>query len=62
MLREMDAQGVDMLLDVHGDEELPFCFISGLDGIPAWGPRLEQLQHQFCEAFMAHSPDFPVCM
>ena len=26
---KMDATGLDMLLDIHGDEELPYNFING---------------------------------
>jgi len=59
-LAAMDATGVDLLVDVHGDEELPYCFVAGLNGIPAWDARLETLQHAFCTAFMRHSPDFQV--
>ncbi len=31
--------GVDFLLDVHGDEELPHVFVAGSDGIPRWAER-----------------------
>eukprot|EP00198_Chlamydomonas_reinhardtii_P004347 XP_001693683.1 predicted protein [Chlamydomonas reinhardtii] len=55
---EMDRTGVDMFLDVHGDEELPHVFVVGNSGIPAWGPRLEGLQAGFCEAFKRHAPEF----
>lgn len=33
-----------MLVDVHGDEELPYCFVAGSEGVPGWGERLELLQ------------------
>lgn len=36
--------GVDMLVDVHGDEELPYCFIAGSEGVPAWGERMQMMQ------------------
>jgi hypothetical protein len=39
--------GCDFLLDVHGDEEVPGVFISGLEGLPGWGPRLAALQGAF---------------
>ena len=32
----MDASGVDFCLDVHGDEELPYNFLSGAEGIPGY--------------------------
>ena len=37
----MDKVGVDFFADIHGDEELPYNFISGTEGIPSWSPRLE---------------------
>jgi hypothetical protein len=33
-----------MLVDVHGDEELPYCFIAGSEGVPAWGERMQMMQ------------------
>jgi murein tripeptide amidase MpaA len=47
-----------MLVDVHGDEELPYCFIAGMEGIPSWDARKEGLQRSFAEAFKRASPDF----
>ncbi len=32
----MDEIGVDFLLDVHGDESLPYCFIAGTEGLTDW--------------------------
>lgn len=29
VLNKMDCVGLDMLLDIHGDEELPYNFING---------------------------------
>lgn len=31
----MDSVGLDMLLDIHGDEELPYNFINGNEVCPA---------------------------
>jgi murein tripeptide amidase MpaA len=47
-----------MLVDVHGDEELPYCFIAGSEGIPGWNDRLKGLQDAFCAAYKRASPDF----
>ncbi|MCO4745855.1 MAG: hypothetical protein KC912_13760 [Proteobacteria bacterium] len=57
-LTAMDATGVDFCLDVHGDEELPYNFISGAKGIPGWTDRLEQLEAQFQAAYERANPDF----
>ena len=45
----MDRTGVDLFVDVHGDEALPFCFLAGSQGVPNWGPRLEALHGAFVE-------------
>jgi len=54
----MDVDGCDFCLDVHGDEDLPYNFISGSDGIPGWSPRLARLQKTFCDSFECANPDF----
>lgn len=46
----IEATGLDMLLDVHGDEEIPANFIGSMFGVPAWGPRLERLQAAYTGA------------
>lgn len=53
-LRKMDETGCDFFLDVHGDEELPFNFLSGAANIPNWTPRLEALHGAFCAAYSRH--------
>ncbi len=32
----MDASGVDVAMDIHGDEAIPAVFIAGFNGIPSW--------------------------
>lgn len=51
---------VAALLQVHGDEDLPYNFIAGNEGIPSWDKRLEDLQEKFKACYMNHSPDFQV--
>ncbi len=53
----MDATGVDLCLDVHGDEELPYNFLAGAEGIPGWSERLADLQERFVDAYVAANPD-----
>ena len=43
-LSRLDATGCDVFVDVHGDETLPYNFISGMEGLPNWGPRLQVLR------------------
>jgi murein tripeptide amidase MpaA len=54
----MDATGVDLCLDVHGDEELPYNFISGAEGTPSWTPEREAVLRAFEAAYEAANPDF----
>lgn len=54
----MDQTGVDLCLDVHGDEALPYNFIAGSEGTPGRTPRIDDLQARFLAAYMRSSPDF----
>lgn len=54
----MIATGVDVCLDVHGDEELPYAFIAGPDGIPTLRPHQPALLARFREELARRSPDF----
>ncbi len=58
VLRAMDKSGVDLCLDVHGDEELPYNFISGAEGIPGWSERLAGLDAAFRSAYVAANREF----
>lgn len=60
VLHRMSETGVDLCLDVHGDEELPYNFVSGAEGIPGWSDRLAELQRSFLQAYMDATPDFQV--
>lgn len=55
---KMEEVGVDFGLDVHGDEALPYNFISGSEGIPSFSDRLRELQARYSRALLTHSPDF----
>jgi murein tripeptide amidase MpaA len=57
VLKKMDETGVDVFLDVHGDEELPFNFLNGAEGCPNWGPRLMHLQGAFMGAYARANSD-----
>jgi murein tripeptide amidase MpaA len=54
----MDATGVDLALDVHGDEALPYNFIAGAEGIAGYTPRMASLQDAFEAAYERACPDF----
>jgi len=56
--QKMQQTGVDMFLDVHGDEALPYNFLAGSEGIPAYDDRLKDLEQRFKQAFLLVTPEF----
>ncbi|GGC97134.1 M14 family metallopeptidase [Aquisalinus flavus] len=58
VLEKMKETGVDLSLDVHGDEALPYNFIAGAEGIEGWSNRDQMLLDHFKNAYVAASPDF----
>lgn len=57
-MRKMDETGVDLNLDIHGDEELPYNFASSIDGIPGFNNKLAELQQNFLSSWEEINPDF----
>ncbi|MFA9372466.1 MAG: M14-type cytosolic carboxypeptidase [Labilibaculum antarcticum] len=53
----MDEYGCDLNLDIHGDEGLPYNFISGIEGIPSFDARLKKLTENFIGSWIATCPD-----
>ncbi|WP_206485775.1 M14-type cytosolic carboxypeptidase [Thalassotalea sp. G2M2-11] len=59
LVREkMLATGVDMHLDIHGDEALPVNFVAGCEGIPSYDQRLKTLEDNFKSILLAITPEF----
>ncbi|QJR82446.1 carboxypeptidase family protein [Alteromonas pelagimontana] len=58
VLEAMNAVGVDMYLDLHGDEALPYNFVAGSEGIPAYSERLKELENKFKDALLTATPEF----
>ncbi len=54
---KMKEIGMDFNLDVHGDEALPYVFISGIEGIPSFDQKLSQLTDSFMDNWKAVNPD-----
>ncbi|WP_430813692.1 M14 family metallopeptidase [Carboxylicivirga sp. RSCT41] len=54
---KMRETGMDFVLDVHGDEALPYNFISGIEGIPSFDEKLKNLTDKFINTWMAINPD-----
>lgn len=56
--QKMLEVGVDLSLDAHGDEGLPYNFCAGTEGNPGYTPRLETLENTFKAAWQGTCPDF----
>jgi murein tripeptide amidase MpaA len=54
----MEATGVDLFIDAHGDEGLPYVFIAGSEMLPDFSDRQRRDQAAFVAAFKDASPDF----
>ena len=50
--------GVDLALDVHGDERNPYCFAAGCEGNPGYSDRLDTLEDRFMESLCELDRDF----
>lgn len=55
---KMQQTGVDMFLDVHGDEALPYNFVAGGEGIPNYSDKIAQLESTFKQALLTATPEF----
>lgn len=56
--RAMHATGVDLFLDIHGDERNPFCFLAGSEGNPGYTERLRYLENLFEQSLLEFNADF----
>ncbi|MHA6288568.1 M14 family metallopeptidase [Maricaulis sp. CAU 1757] len=58
VLNRMRETGIDIALDVHGDEALPYNFIAGGEGAPSFDTRGQRLLDGYKAALTTASPDF----
>ncbi|GAL26476.1 zinc carboxypeptidase domain protein [Vibrio variabilis] len=59
LVREKMLQtGVDMFLDIHGDEAIPYNFAAGSEGIPSYDERHAGLENAFKQALLTITPEF----
>ncbi|MDT8410362.1 MAG: M14-type cytosolic carboxypeptidase [Wenzhouxiangellaceae bacterium] len=56
--QRMSDTGVDIALDVHGDEALPYNFIAGAEGVPRWNDTMEAELDAFKQLLARITPDF----
>ena len=54
----MHETGVDMFLDIHGDEAIPYNFVAGCEGIKSYDERHKGLEEAFKAAYAAATPEF----
>ena len=54
----MIDEGVDLFIDAHGDEALPYVFVSGCEMLPSFGEGQRVMQQSFIDTFKEASPDF----
>lgn len=50
--------GVDMFLDIHGDENLPYNFVAGAEGVPSYNDKMAALETAFKQALLLVTPEF----
>ena len=55
---KMDEVGVDMFLDIHGDENLPYNFVAGSEGNMSYTDEIAALEKIFKDSFTSTTPDF----
>ena len=58
VLNRMRETGIDLALDVHGDEALPYNFIAGGEGAPNFDAKGQALLDGYKAALCTASPDF----
>ena len=56
--QKMLETGVDVFLDVHGDEGLPYNFCAGSEGTAGYSPHVADLESRFKSSWINHCPDF----
>lgn len=56
--QQMEKYGVDLFIDVHGDEEIPHVFTAACEGNPGYTPRIAQLEQQFRDWLCEQTVDF----
>ncbi len=57
-LQKMDGIGVDFLMDVHGDEAIPYNFVTSLMGIPSLKNDTIEKENSFKKLWMNISDEF----
>jgi len=56
--QRMHETGVDLFLDIHGDEALPYVFADGCSMLPGFDAARARRERRFIDALLAASADF----
>lgn len=56
--KKIQETGINLMLDIHGDEELPYNFIAASEGIPTYDEYLSVMEKKFISHWMDTCPDF----
>jgi murein tripeptide amidase MpaA len=56
--KKMTETGCDLMLDVHGDEGLPYVFVAGSASLPTFTKEQAAREKAFSDAYKIASPDF----
>lgn len=54
----MEKTGVDLFIDVHGDERNPYCFLAGCEGNEGYDERIRFLENLFEQSLLQANSDF----
>jgi murein tripeptide amidase MpaA len=54
----LSERGVDLFLDIHGDESTPHVFAAGCEGNPGYTPRIDRLEDLFMDSLVAFDDSF----
>ncbi len=56
--QKMIETGVDMFLDIHGDEAIPYNFAATSEGVPSYTEKMAELEKLFIHKYTEITPDF----
>ena len=54
----LDDGGIDLFVDIHGEEAIPYVFDFGAEGVPSYGEKLAYLEGRFRDAMSRASSDY----
>lgn len=55
---KMLETGIDLFLDIHGDEAIPYNFVAGSEGVPSYNDKIKDLEETFKRALLTITPEF----